>query len=193
MSNKQKIVGLVGSERRGSSTEIAVKSVGHGVETTGAEFELITLADYNFPPLKVGSDTPEDASEITEKIRDSDGIILGTPVYHGSFSGSLKCAIDYCGFDEFEGKTVGLVAVAGGSFPTSALMHMRTVCRSLNAWVLPKELAVPNSSDNIDQEEEEITNDSHKERAVEIGRKLAENAVEEKHMNTELGEENEGA
>ena len=193
MSNKQKIVGLVGSERRGSSTEIAVKSVGHGVETTGAEFELITLADYNFPPLKVGSDTPEDASEITEKIRDSDGIILGTPVYHGSFSGSLKCAIDYCGFDEFEGKTVGLVAVAGGSFPTSALMHMRTVCRSLNAWVLPKELAVPNSSDNIDQEEEEITNDSHKERAVEIGRKLAENAVEEKDMNTELGEENEGA
>lgn len=193
MSNKQKIVGLVGSERRGSSTEIAVKSVGHGVETTGAEFELITLADYNFPPLKVGSDTPEDASEITEKIRDSDGIILGTPVYHGSFSGSLKCAIDYCGFDEFEGKTVGLVAVAGGSFPTSALMHMRTVCRSLNAWVLPKELAVPNSSDNIDQEEEEITNDSHKERAVEIGRKLAENAVEEKEMNTELGEENEGA
>lgn len=193
MSNKQKIVGLVGSERRGSSTEIAVKSVGHGVETTGAEFELITLADYNFPPLKVGSDTPEDASEITEKIRDSDGIILGTPVYHGSFSGSLKCAIDYCGFDEFEGKTVGLVAVAGGSFPTSGLMHMRTVCRSLNAWVLPKELAVPNSSDNIDQEEEEITNDSHKERAVEIGRKLAENAVEEKEMNTELGEENEGA
>lgn len=184
MSDNTKVVGLVGSERSGSLTEIAVQSVGRGVEEFGGEFELVPLADYDFPPLEVGSETPDDAAEITRKIRDSDGIILGTPVYHGSFSGSLKCAVDYCGFEEFEGKTVGLVAVAGGSFPASALTHMRAVCRSLNSWVLPKDLVIPNSSDNIDKDRGEITNTDYSERSTRIGEKLADHASEMKSADT---------
>lgn len=193
MSDQPTIVGLVGSERRESLTEITVETVGDGVRELGAEFELLSLADYDFPPLQVGSETPEDASEVVRKIRNSDGLILATPVYHGSFSGSLKCAIDYCSFDEFEGKTVGLVAVAGGSFPTSALMHMRTVCRSLNSWVLPMELAIPNSSDNINQQDHRIVNNDYNERALDMGRRLVDSATETKDVDTELGDENEGA
>lgn len=192
-SSQAKVVGLVGSERDGSSTEVAVSSVGRGVRESGGDFELIKMSDYDFPRLEVGTETPEGAEEVVGKIRGADGIVLGTPVYHGSYSGTLKCAIDYCGFDEFEGKTVGLVAVAGGSFPTSALMHMRTVCRSLNAWVLPKELVIPNSSENISQSQRSITDEEYLERALKVGRKLTEHSTEEKTVNTELGDENEGA
>jgi len=28
-------------------------------------------------------------------------------MYHGSYSSTLKTALDYCGFEEFEDKTVG--------------------------------------------------------------------------------------
>jgi NAD(P)H-dependent FMN reductase len=66
-------------------------------------------------------------------------------VYHGSYSGVLKNAMDYCGFDEFEDTTVGLLAVSGGSFPTGALEHLRLVCRAVNAWVLPHQAAIPSA------------------------------------------------
>ncbi len=48
-----------------------------------------------------------DASE-SEEVAGAQGIILGTPEYHGSFSGVLKNALDLMGFDEFEGKMIGL-------------------------------------------------------------------------------------
>jgi NAD(P)H-dependent FMN reductase len=73
-------------------------------------------------------------------------VLLGTPVYHGSYSGVLKNALDHCGFDEFENTTLGLLAVAGGGFPVTALDHLRSVCRALNAWVLPHQAAVPRVS-----------------------------------------------
>lgn len=47
-------------------------------------------------------------------MRQSAGIILGTPEYHGSFSGVLKNAIDLTGFKELEARIVGLAGVSGG-------------------------------------------------------------------------------
>lgn len=187
------IVGVVGSERWGSSTEIVMDIIGDGVRQSGGRFELLRLADYNLPPLNIEKDTPQDAERVTKKIREADGIILGTPVYHGSYSSSLKCAIDYCGFDEFEDTTAGLVAVAGGSFPTSALTHMRTVCRSLNAWVLPKQLAVPDVSTNVDTNNRTITDSEYEERAIKMGIQLTEYSTESKDVSTTLGDENKGA
>jgi hypothetical protein len=61
----------------------------------------------------------------------------------------LGLALDYCGFDEFEDTTVGLLAVAGGSFPVSALDHLRTVCRAVNAWVLPHQAAIRTSTTRL--------------------------------------------
>jgi NAD(P)H-dependent FMN reductase len=58
--------------------------------------------------------------------------------------------MDYCGFDEFEHKTVGLLTVSGGSFPITALEHLRSVCRALDAWVIPHQAAVPNASSRIE-------------------------------------------
>jgi len=71
--------------------------------------------------------------------------VLGTPNYHGSYSGTLKDALDHLGRDEFAGATVGLLEVAGGSYPGSAIAHLREVARTLNAWTLPVEVAIPSS------------------------------------------------
>lgn len=187
------VVAVVGSERIGSSTEIVLDKVGEGIQDAGGEFEMLRLGEYDLPPLNVDEDTPKDAKVVTETIRRADGLILGTPVYHGSYSSSLKCAIDYCGFDEFEDTTVGLVAVAGGSFPTSALTHMSIVCKSLNAWVLPKQLAVPDAKDNIDTERDKITHEDYRDRAVEMGNQLVQYSVKSRDVSTTLSDENMGA
>ena len=56
-------------------------------------------------------------------MKQAQGIILGTPAYHGSFSGVLKNAMDLMGFDEFGGKIIGLVGVSGRQVARVAYLH----------------------------------------------------------------------
>ena len=121
-------------------------------------------------------DQPEagDAPALTARVRAADAIMLGTPVYHGSYASTLKTALDYCGFDEFEETTVGLLAVAGGGFPGAALEHLRSVCRTLNAWVLPHQVAIPNVRSVV--EAGTITDDDLAERTRELGRQVVQYA-----------------
>ena len=87
------------------------------------------------------------ADELRRRVRDADGVVLGSPMYHGSYSSVVKTALDYCGFDEFEETPVGLLVVSGGGFPTPALEHLRSVARALDAWVLPHQVVVPVADD----------------------------------------------
>jgi len=52
---------------------------------------------------------------LREEVKQAHGIILGTPEYLGSYSGVLKNALDLMGFEEFEGKMLGLLGVSGGA------------------------------------------------------------------------------
>lgn len=137
------VVAVCGSRREGSYTRRALEEALSGVEATGGTTELLDLAELHLPPLDPDVDVAGDSDAVQRTIREADAVILGTPMYHGSYSGVLKNALDYCGFDEFENTTVGLLVVSGGPFPTPALDHLRVVCRSLHAWVLPYQAAIP--------------------------------------------------
>jgi NAD(P)H-dependent FMN reductase len=99
-------------------------------------------------------------------------------VYHGSYATPLKNALDYCGFDEFENKTVALLAVAGGAFPITALDHLRSVCRALNAWVVPNQAAIPRASSAFegDAEDWEFVDESAAQRVAVLGERAVEYA-----------------
>src|SRR5690606_34062896 len=84
-----------------------------------------------------------DVQRLKSEVKRADGIILGTPEYHGSFSGVLKNAMDLMGFEEFEGKMLGLVGVSAGRMGASdALNTLRSVGRALHAWVLPQQVSI---------------------------------------------------
>lgn len=100
----------------------------------------------------------------------ADIIILASPNYYGSYSGVLKNALDYCGRDEFPGKTVGLVKIAGGTNPGIALVHLRAVSWTPNAWTLPTEIVVPNSSELITSDG--FADPELAERAHRLGKEL---------------------
>ena len=146
------VAALCGSLRDGSYTRIALEQALSAAEQAGGTTELIDLREYELPIFDADRDRVDagDADELAARVRAVETILLGSPMYHGSFSSPLKTALDYCGFDEFEDKTVGLLAVSGGAFPVTALEHMRSVCRALNAWVIPHEAAIPNASAAID-------------------------------------------
>ena len=148
-----RVVGMSGSLRAGSATRTAVQYALRGAEEEGAKTELLDLAEYNLPFL--GLDQEEKNLKSVERfraeLRASDGMILGSPEIHGSVSGVLKNALDLVGYDEFEGKMIGLVGVAGGRMgATETLSHMRTIGRSLHAWVVPNQVSIGDSNEAFD-------------------------------------------
>ena len=168
------VVGIAGSLRDGSHTRTALGQALAESEQAGGSTELLDLRNFELPVYD--GDQPEagDAPALTARVRAADAIMLGTPVYHGSYASTLKTALDYCGFDEFEETTVGLLAVAGGGFPGAALEHLRSVCRTLNAWVLPHQVAIPNVRSVV--ESGTITDDDLAERTRELGRQVVQYA-----------------
>jgi NAD(P)H-dependent FMN reductase len=147
------VVAICGSLRDRSHTRQSLRLVLRGAGEVGATGELLDLREYELPPYDADIGSQGDSDALTEAVERADSVVLGTPMYHGSYSGVLKNALDYCGFDEFENTTVGLLAVAGGSFPVTALEHLRSVCRALDAWVIPHQVAIPRASAAFDGDE----------------------------------------
>ncbi len=174
MSDGPHVVAISGSNRDASYTRTALAYALAEAEHHGASTELLDLREFDLPVYDADDNDAGDAELLRERVRDADAVLLGTPMYHGSYSSTLKTALDYCGFDEFENETVGLLAVAGGQFPLLALEHLRTVCRSLNAWVLPYQAAIPNASQQF--EGMEFVDDGTAERVAVLGQRIVEYA-----------------
>ncbi|NUB92415.1 NAD(P)H-dependent oxidoreductase [Haloterrigena sp. SYSU A121-1] len=187
------VTAVCGSLREASTTRAALERVLEAAERGGATTELLDLREYELPTFDADRDREDagDAEELAARLREADAIVLGSPMYHGSFSSPLKTAIDYCGFDEFRGKTVGLLAVSGGAFPVTALEHMRSVCRALSAWVIPHEAAVPNSHSAI--EDGAFADEKLEERVATLGRRAVQYAAIEPDPDSFQSDQNVGA
>lgn len=151
-SQRPHVVALCGSLRSGSYTRIALRHVLDAAEAVGGTTDLVDLHALELPVFDADFRDAGAAETLRQRVGEADVIVLGTPVYHGSYSSPLKTALDYSGFDEFEGKTVGLLAISGGasSYP-AALAHLRIVVQSLHAWVLPHQVGIGAASDVFDE------------------------------------------
>ena len=116
---------------------------------------------------------PKDVFRLREEVKHAEGIILGTPEYHGGYSGVLKDALDLMGFEEFEGKMLGLVGVSGGTMGAFGAMNsLREVGRALHAWVVPEQASVPQAWQEFD-ETAKLKDPKLEERVRQVGRQVA--------------------
>jgi NAD(P)H-dependent FMN reductase len=191
MSSDVHVAGVCGSLRAESCTRVAVETALDAAADAGATTELVDLREYELPVFDADAPDAGDAPALRQEIARADAIVLGTPMYHGSYSSPVKTALDYCGFDEFEDKTVGLLAIAGGSFPVTALDHLRSVCRALDAWVIPHQAAVPRASNAV--ADGHITDDGLAERVRTLGRQAVGYANIEPDPSSFESQENVGA
>lgn len=168
------VVAVCGSLSEESTTRAALHVALDAAREAGATTELVDLREYDLPVFDPDDRDVGDASRLKRTVAEADAVLLGTPNYHGSYSGALKNALDYLGHDEFEGKTVGILTVAGGSFPTPALEHLRGVCRAVGAWVLPHQVAVPRSGSTF--RDGELVDEAFRERVADLGRETVEYA-----------------
>ena len=174
--NRVFVVGICGSIRNGSYTRLAVQIALQGAQEVGVQTRLIDLKDYHlvFCDGKEDESTfPEDVFKLRREVSQAGGIILGTPEYHGGVSGVLKNALDLMGFDEIEGKMIGLVGVSGGALgAVHALNSLRAVGRALHAWVIPEQASIPEAWKVFDESGNLKDSDLEK-RVKEVGRQVA--------------------
>ncbi|MDD6286547.1 MAG: flavodoxin family protein [Methanobacteriaceae archaeon] len=97
-----KVVGIVGSPRSKGNTEFLVQTALNRIASEGIETKLITLHDKDINFCR-GCDAckktdkcviDDDMIDITEIVRDADGIIMSSPVYFGDMTGLAKTFID---------------------------------------------------------------------------------------------------
>lgn len=166
------ITAICGSLREGSRTKTALEVALEGAKASGATTHLIDLRNYDLSFCKAEKEGA-DVAKLQEDVGKSHGIILGTPVYHGGISGVLKNALDLMGSKEFSGRVVGLMGVAGGS--TGAVLplaSLRTIGRSLHAWVIPHEVSIANAYDAFD-DEGQLLDMAIRDRLLTLGRDVA--------------------
>lgn len=150
-SRPRKIVGLGGTFRQASSSERLVRAVLAECAAMGAEVimfdgpALARLPHFN-PENPVRSD---EESALVEAIRNADGIVIGSPGYHGGYSGLVKNAVDLLEDLRadtrvyFNGRPVGLVVTAAGwQACGTTLSAMRDVVHAMRGWPTPVGVAV---------------------------------------------------
>jgi FMN reductase len=150
------IVAVGGTLRANSTTERAMRYVLSAAEGAGAKTKLISGSALQLPLYQ--PDNPErsdGARELVAQLALADGIILGSPGYHGSISGLVKNALDYAEDlrtdvrPYFSGRAVGCIATAGG-WPgaVNTLGALRDIVHALRGWPTPAGAAI-NSSETI--------------------------------------------
>lgn len=149
MASRIRIVGLCGSLEPHSNTLRVLETALASARACGAAVNIVDLRELQIPVFNspfIHPNSKKHVARMKQEFRRADGIIFATPEYHGSVSGALKNALDWMGFEEFEGKVVGLIGVAGGDPGAfNALNHLRTIGRQLHAWVVPSQVSIANS------------------------------------------------
>ena len=169
-----RIAGICGAMGRGSTTSKALAIALKGAAEYDAATSLLELHDFDlvFAGSVPTDEYPPDVLRMRQAIRESQGIILATPEYHGSLTGALKNMLDLMSIDDFETKIVGLVGIAGGHVGAiHSLNTMKTICRNLHCWVLPQEVSIASSGQAFDKDGA-MKDPALEERLLNLGRQL---------------------
>ncbi|MBR1269696.1 NAD(P)H-dependent oxidoreductase [Bradyrhizobium sp. AUGA SZCCT0222] len=139
------IVGIGGTHRSNSSSELAARFALKVAARAGARVRMFDGPSLSFPLYNPSDEVRDErATEFVKSLRDADGIVLAAPAYHGGISGLIKNALDYTEDMKsdarvyFDQRSVGTIACAGGWQAAGAtLSALRSVVHSLRGWNTP--------------------------------------------------------
>ncbi len=174
-----RILSIVGSPRPTSRVRVGLEALRAALAELGVENPVWNLGQTPLPfmdPDTRGQPEPRDPNlaRFLALARASDGYVLGSPIYHNSYSGWLKNAIDHLSSRDLAGKAFGL-ASHGGHRSQQAVDHLRIIVRSVQGVAIPT---------NLCTDEEDFTQDEEGELhltalpIIERVRRLAEELAE---------------
>lgn len=183
-----KIIALAGSLKASSFNKQLVKVAAAGAEKTGAEVQVVDLADFAIPLYSEDLEaegTPAAVNDLKHLFAQSQGILLASPEYNGSMPGVLKNVLDWLSRPSkeadigsaFQGKVAGIMATSPGSLGgLRGLSHVRDVLYNLGTVVNPNQIAVPSAFQAFD-ENGQLTDEEILARVEGLGAQIAEMAT----------------
>ncbi len=154
---KVKILAFAGSTRKDSYNKKLVKIAAKAAEEAGAEVTFIDLKDYPLPLYdeddEEASGLPEVALQLKKIFNEHHGLLIASPEYNSSISGTLKNTIDWvsrkaieneANLQCFKGKVAVIMSASpGGLGGIRGLVHLRSILENINVIVLPTQVTLP--------------------------------------------------
>jgi FMN reductase len=152
------IVGIGGTLRENSSSGRALKFSLDIAAAAGAHVQLFTGEALQVPLYDPGTGASDQRmGRMIAALRCADGILIASPGYHGSLSGTVKNALDYTeemardGRPYFDGRAVGCIAAAAGWQAAGAtLSALRAIVHALRGWPTPIGVLLNSSEPQFD-------------------------------------------
>jgi NAD(P)H-dependent FMN reductase len=155
-----KILIISGSVREKSYTRSLAENIANVLEKKGAQVTHWNLREKPLPIMSpelredVANHPDKSVREYAALALSADAFVFASPIYHNSYSGVLKNAIDHLRTPHFSYKPVGLVS-HGGDRSKQSVDHLRIVARAINSIAIPTNVCV----DENDFEGYEIKNE----------------------------------
>lgn len=156
MKTELHILCIVGSPRRESRVAAGITALDNAITRLGAVSQVWNLGQrplpFMIPELRANECSIENPElvEFLNAAQAADAYIFGSPVYHNSYSGVLKNAIDHLSMRHVGGKAFAL-ASHGGNRSSQAVDHLRIVVRSLEGIAIPTQLCTDECDFEFDE------------------------------------------
>jgi NAD(P)H-dependent FMN reductase len=148
------VLGVAGSMRQESYSTLGLRMVLEEAKKYDSESYLLELRDITLPLYDPSGPSSNDPSfnssnnileKITTALKWADALVLASPDYHGSMSGTLKNFLDYF-WEDFAGKTFGYI-IASHEKGLTVADQMRTAVRQCYGWSMPYNISINGEKD----------------------------------------------
>jgi FMN reductase len=186
------IVALGGTTSANSTTEKALRVALVGAQAAGAEIMMISGPELELPIYAWDRKHRGAASlHLIATLRRADGIIIGSPGYHGSISGLIKNALDYVEdmagdtSPYFHNRPVGAITTAAGwQGAVTTLTALRGIIHALRGWNTPFGVAI-NTAQPLFGPDDGCLDAKIETSLLALGREVADAARMRLHMDKE--------
>ena len=150
---------LVGTVREGRKSIRAARAAEQKFQDSGHNVDFFDLKEKEIPFLGNRSykddeePVPDDIRELSQKMNETDGLVIVTPEYNHSIPGALKNALDFL-YPEYDDLPFAYVTVSAGGFGgVRALSHLHDITLALGGFPGPS-IQVSNVGNVLDEDGE---------------------------------------
>jgi FMN reductase len=141
-----KIVTVLGSVTPPGRMHRAISGALDRANARDIDTELLDLATLKLPFAGMAVEGGFDTDRVIEALTTADGVILSSPVYRASMTGSLKNLLDLLPLEVLRGKPCGIVAMGASSHHYLGVdAHLRDVLAWFGALMAPSSVYLVNS------------------------------------------------
>lgn len=151
----KKITIISGTNRNGSQTLRVSTRLAQKYQVLGAQVNVLDLCKLPaeiFTP-EAYSQKPAEFEPFSKAVLESDGLVVVTPEYNGSFPGVLKLFIDHLKFPEsFEKRPVAFVGLAAGMWGAlRSVEQLQLIFAYRNGFLFNERVFIPRVDSQIDE------------------------------------------